>query len=467
MSTRVLSEYCAALDFNQLPVEVVQQAKKVVTDYVGVCLYVGRNTPWGKVIAQYALDEVQGGKAPATVIGYSGNSTAGKAALANGTMALGIEYEDVHIGSQLHPYAAVVSSALAVAEKEKLSGRELITAIVSGYEVMARTSIASGRYMGRRTLSRGLYPTQVFGVLGAAAVTAKLLGLDAEKTAIALGLAGEQSAGTMQSHAEGVWSRRFHGGKAAENGITAGYLAAKGFIGPSKILEGDFGIYKGLALEFAPQRLTAGLGESYEIMEIMLKVHACCAVWHSTIDAVLQLREEEKIQPDDVEKITGFIRKLIPLHEHFDKFFPTIMAAQYSMPFCVTTALFRGRVTPFEFTDESICDKELLDFATTRVETVFDEHIEEIGVEKHTHTHPSRVIMKLKDGREFQREIIFPRGQQRNPQTMEELQAKFMLLARTVLSERQAREVYETICKLEEIEQINLLGDMLKGSPVE
>ena len=136
-----------------------------------------------------------------------------RAALANGTFGLGFEFEDFHPWAGLHPGSFVVPAALATAEVEKAGGKALIGAVVAGHEVAPRLRMASNKTLeGQGVMVRGLYPQAIFGSFGAAAAAGVILGLDAERMAIAFGLAGEQAGGTMQSHKEGAWSRRMHSG---------------------------------------------------------------------------------------------------------------------------------------------------------------------------------------------------------------------------------------------------------------
>lgn len=456
MSTATLAKFASELRYEDLPSEVVEQAKCVLEDFIGISLYASRHTPWGVTIAEFVANE-SNGRGPSTVIGWGTKATASRAALANGTMALGFEYDDIHMGSATHPHSAVVSAALAIGEEKRISGRDLVAAIVAGYEVMGRVGLASGKSVGLGTMGRGLYPTQIYGVFGAAAAAGRILGLDADRMCMALGLAGEQAGGTTQSHAEGAWSRRWHGGKAAENGITAAGLAHAGFVGPKQILEGQFGLYRAFALDFDAARLTEGLGRSWEIMDVWLKAHACCGGWHSAIDSLLEMRATHAIAPDDVLQIHVRLREISPLQARKD--FSTIVQAQFSAPFCLAVAMLNGRAGPGEFTPATIVDPIITRYAIDRVEATFDDELEKRG--QALRTMPSRVTIRLNDGREFENEAIFPKGHPQNPRTLQETRAKFDELAGAVLTGAQADQLNAAIRNVEKIEDVSALASLL------
>ncbi|MDP2953402.1 MAG: MmgE/PrpD family protein, partial [Chloroflexota bacterium] len=238
MPTMALAQFVSRLKFQDLPADVVERTKDVVQDCIGLCLFVGRHTPWGRTIAQFAIDEGFG-QGNATVIGYPKPTVPGKAALANGTFAYSYEYNDGIQIAPSHVYPIVVPAALAMAERQGSSGADLLTSVVAGVEVHARVGMGVAPHARvTSTVGRGLVSSQVYGAFGGAATAASLLHLDAEKTAMAMGIAADYAGGNFQGMAEGAWTRQWHSGVAAEGGITAALLAQRGFIGPLKVLEG-------------------------------------------------------------------------------------------------------------------------------------------------------------------------------------------------------------------------------------
>jgi 2-methylcitrate dehydratase PrpD len=217
----------------------------------------------------------------AAIWGRGQRARANDAAFTNGIAAHAFELDDYH-NAKAHPGAVVVPAALAIAERVDASGEDCLLAIVIGYETLIRTAMVLDPIATRK---RGWHLTGVAGTLGAAAACASLLRLDAEHTACALGLAGTQSSGLFAFNADGAMSKRFHAGRAAQAGVVAAELAARGFTGPTAFYEADDG---GLLRAFsdAPvkERLVTGLGDIYEATQISFKPYSCCGSTHAYID---------------------------------------------------------------------------------------------------------------------------------------------------------------------------------------
>jgi len=215
MVTRELAEWVAGLRFEDLPSEVVEEAGRSFTDFLGECLFVGAKTPWGRSIAQFCAVE-GGGQPEATIIASGTKTLSSRAAFANGTMALGFEYADFGAGSRPYPFA--VTGPLAVAESRHLPGKDLALAIAIGYEVMGRIFAATFR---RDDGAIPFYVPSLYGTLASAAGCARVLGLSPQQTNYAIGLAAAFTGGTFQGHEEGAWQRSLNGGMAGERGVTA------------------------------------------------------------------------------------------------------------------------------------------------------------------------------------------------------------------------------------------------------
>ena len=461
--TLTLAAHCSALEFGDLPTPVVNQAKVALQDCLGVGLFVSMRTPWGQAIRRFALAELAAAGV-ATIFGSSGMTTPGRAALANGTCAQGFEYEDVHVRSPGHPECCVVPSALAMAELVGASGQELLTAIVAGCEVMVRVGLASGRDLGHPTVARGLFPQPLYGIFGAAASAARILRLDAGQTAMVLGLAGEQAYGTLQSTTEGVWSKRWHTGRVDEAGVNAALLVREGFIGPKRILEGEFGLYATHRLDFDPDPLVRAFRPPFEIMDLWFKHYPCWGVIHGAVDAVLLLRKEDRVEPREVEWLEGAVPRFAStafLQNHTPE---SVMAAQTSLPYCLAAAMVRGKLTPEEFTDEAIQDPEVLEFARTKVRPVLDEELE--ARRRGRLDFGGRAVVRLKDGRQLMREVNVPRGHPANPMTADEMGVKFTTLATPVLGSAGAQRLYDEIQKIERVECVRDFTRLLRPGGV-
>ncbi|HEX2261032.1 MAG TPA: MmgE/PrpD family protein, partial [Candidatus Binatia bacterium] len=236
-ATQKLARFSVNLSHRQIPPEVFERAKDCVMDTLAVAFY-GSTKPWSRCVVGFVRES--GGKGKSTVLGQSWKAQAAQATLANGVMAHAFELDNVRQpGAGVHPGATAFLPALAIAEERKTDGKALLTAFVTGCEVMSRIGVAAGNSLERR----GFHAPGLTGTFGAAVAAGRLLGLNEREMINALGIAGSYSGGLLEfSHCqEGAMVKRLHLGKAGEGGVTAALLAARGFAGPESVLEGKFG----------------------------------------------------------------------------------------------------------------------------------------------------------------------------------------------------------------------------------
>jgi 2-methylcitrate dehydratase PrpD len=293
--TRALAVRASALGYEDLPAAARQVARQCVLDYLGVAL-AGADDPLVRIL----LDDMAeaGGSAQASVIGHQARLPALSAALVNGAAAHALDYDDVHMAMPGHPSVAILPGLLALAELEGSSGREVITAFAAGYETACRIGAAlqPGHY------NLGFHATGTVGCFGAAAACARLLGLDAEATAVALGIAATQAAGLKSLF--GTMCKPFHAGKAAQNGLLAARLAARGFSSRTDIVECVQGFALTHGPDFAPEAALAAPKGGFHLLANLFKYHAACYFTHAPIECARRLREEHSVTPDRVAGIT-------------------------------------------------------------------------------------------------------------------------------------------------------------------
>ena len=444
-----LAKFAAALNYNDLPPEVIELAKVCILDALG-STFLGATLPWGEIVIKYA--ESVGGKPESVVIGGRVKADAGNAALANGTMAHAFETDDVLICALHHPGVVVVPAALAMAEKKGANGKAFIEAVVAGYEVMNRVGKAVGT---ESHIMRGFFPTSTNGTFGAAAAAGRLLHLTAEQHIDALGIAGSQSGGLFEGIKEGVMTKRFGAGKAAQNGVMAAELAKLGFTGSRTVLEGTWGYLKAFSDKTFPEELTAKLGETFNIMETTFKPYPCCKALHSAIDGTLHVKAEHKIDPEQVaEVVVGGYEKLVKMHDIYAP--ATAMSAQFSIPYVVATALLNGAPDVASFDDKNIHDEKVLALAR-KVRLVEDAEIAQ-----HFPAHePSRVTVKLKDGNSYSKAVICSKGTPENPMSRQELEAKFKSFASLIIPQQQTAKVVDMIWAIESVGNVRMLSSLL------
>ncbi|MPZ42761.1 MAG: MmgE/PrpD family protein [Betaproteobacteria bacterium] len=292
--TRALVERALAIDYTRLPEDVRTLARQCLLDWFAVTL-AGIGDPLVELLLDAAREE--GGTAAATVVGRGVQLTRAQAALVNGTASHVLDYDDVNLNINGHPSAVLVPAVLAMAEATDAPGSELLSAFVAGYEAACRAGrlAAPGHYL------RGYHATSTVGGLGAAVACARLLRLDAERTAMALGIAATEAAGLKAMF--GTQCKPFHAGMAAEHGIRAALLAQRGMQSRTDALECRQGFAQVLSPDLDPQ---AALGdpEAYFIRDNLFKYHAACYGTHSAIECARTLRAEHRFAPDEIESVT-------------------------------------------------------------------------------------------------------------------------------------------------------------------
>jgi 2-methylcitrate dehydratase len=451
MVTRELAEWVAGLQFEDLPSAVVEESGRSFTDFLGECLFVGSNTPWGRSIAEFCAVE-GGGQPEATIIATGKKTLSSRAAFANGTMALGFEYADFGAGSRPYPFA--VTGPLAVAESRQRPGKDLALAIVIGYEVMGRVFAATFQ---RDDGQIPFYVPSLYGTLAAAAGCARVLGLSPQHTNYALGLGAAFTGGTFQGHEEGAWQRSLNGGMAGERGVTAALLAQTGFRATELGLEGVQGfarMYNRGHLD--PEVMFQGLGESFIIMERWVKRYPMNTTLHAPVEALLKIMREHGLDHSDIQEIDAAWQRVEPFLAK--RKVSTIVGAQASLPFALAVAAVRGKVGVDEFTDETVADPVIQALIPRTV-----VHQDSDLYAKVTNSMPGRVTVRTKDGRELTDEVLYPKGNPSNPLTEDEFKEKFMDMAVRVLGDAQADELYQRARDLAHVADVSGLAPLFSA----
>src|SRR3954447_20374709 len=293
--TRTLAERASAVSYDALPETARALARQCVLDYYGVAL-AGADDPLVAIL----LDELAeaGGNPQASLIGHAARLPALSAALVNGAMGHALDYDDVNLAMPGHPSVAILPGLLALAETRRSSGREVIAAFVAGYETACR--IGSALRPGHYDL--GFHATGTVGCFGAAAACARLLGLDAEATACALGIAGTQAAGLKSQF--GTMCKPFHAGKASHNGLLAARLAARGFSSRPDMVECEQGFALTHGPDFHPEKALAEPPGGFHILANLFKHHAACYLTHGPIETARAVRDRHGITPEQIAHVT-------------------------------------------------------------------------------------------------------------------------------------------------------------------
>ena len=448
--TRTLAEFVARLRYEDLPQAVVDQACRIIVDTVGCALSAWSEDPAKSRIA-LEIAKLYGSVDGASVIGVAGvKSQPAFAAFANGILANAADNDDTHKRALLHTGSVVVPPALALAETQGLSGRELILALVAGYEVAVRVGMAV-----MPTHYRYWHSTATNGTFGAAACAAKALRLDAEGMQRALGLAGTQAAGLNTFFESGDMTKSIHPGKAAFNGILSAQLAQMGTTSPPSILEHPKGYLNAYSTQPKPQKLVEGLGTTWEILQNGFKYFPSILASHAPIQATLALVKKHAIDPMQIARITNETYNTVKSH-FSNKDVSTVMAARVSVPYCIAIAAVDGKLTQAQFAPARI-DDPLVRAVLANTEVIADPELNQLYPDKF----PARVTITLKNGASFQETVLFPKGDPQDPLSAAEIETKFRDNVATMLSPAGAGKLLDAIHALPEARNVNELVSRL------
>ena len=441
-----------ALDTGSLAQEDIQQVQKLVLDHVVVAI-AGSVQPWGRMLTTWAARHGAAGTAP--LIGSGRLAGAATAGLVNGTSAHGYELDDTHDASMSHPGAAVITAALAVGSELGFPGRDILPAIVAGYEAMGRIGMAANA-LG--VLTHGHHPTCLFGPFGAAAAAAKLLGLDSDGMARAWGLALSMTSGVNQFAFEpkGTMVKRMHGGIPAQNGIIAAQLSEIGVAGPMQALDGQLGFFKVFGKDPDPSRLKKKAKEPLEIHNISVKPYSCCRKFHSLIDALEQATDGFHLDTGSIARIKVHSPETAIAGHQMTR--PdSVMAAQYSMPFIVGATMAYGPRRFDAYGDDHHADRRILDIVD-RVEVVHEAAFDPMVPRKMPHA----VDLELKDGSVKSITILDSLGTPERPLSHSGVVGKARALVDTVDRDIDLDQIIATIEALPQLDDISELTSLLK-----
>jgi 2-methylcitrate dehydratase PrpD len=451
-----LARFAGAAD--RIPPAVLARAKHCILDAVGIAF-----AATGYDFAHRALTAVAGlaGAGDAAVIGMPARLPPRDAALLNGILIHGLDFDDTHSGGVIHATSSVLPTVLAIAPRCGASGLKMLTAYVLGVEVAARLgAVAKGAFH-----QVGFHPTGLIGAFACALAAGRLMGLGEKQLVMAQGLALSAGAGSLEFLADGAWNKRFHPGWAANAGITAAALAQQGFVGARRAYEGRFGLYAShLQARFDPADLalaTAGLGEVWEMLQVAVKPYPACHFVHACTDAALALAREAKLRASDIEGV----RALIPAEVVKTVCEPVATKrrpansydAQFSIPYAVAAALSRGRFTLAELEDDALRDPEILALAD-RVAYEIDP------ASTFPRHYTGEVVVTTHGGRTLRHREAINRGNGERPLSEAAIIDKFQANATRVIARARARQIEEMLLGLDGQADARAVADALGGT---
>jgi 2-methylcitrate dehydratase PrpD len=432
-----LADFIHDTSYDNLPQNVIHQAKLCLLDLIGVSIAGGRQNVASIV---QSLIPAMSGCEEVTLWGSDRKLPLLTAVFMNAVQGHAIDMDDGHRYANGHPGVVTIPAAVAVSEKENRTGRELIEAIVVGYEFFIRL----GSAINPDLLLRGFHTTATIGCFSSGAVAAKLLKLSRPQTENALSLSGLQSAGLLEVLHSGESGKSFQVGKTAQSGVLAGLLAEQGADGPVEVFEGGKGFFRAFAGKPCDSSsICQGLGKDFSLPGVYFKKHAACRHIHSALDAVADLAGRHGLPPEKIDAIdieTYSIAKSLTGHIASED---SELGAKFSSPIAIGLLLVFGR------SDSSIYQKQYL--SDPRVQSIARKVSVRVNPERDK-VYPGQrgasVVIKTDDA-SYQHEVVYPKGEPENPLSEDELKSKFEQNAGTRYAMDQVNRIYETILDME------------------
>ena len=405
-------------DYHKLPAEAVLAAKRSILDTLGTTL-AGSTSEGIDMVHELIHD--WGGKKESTLIAFGEKVPALNAAFINATMGHARDYDDSHFLAVAHSGVCVLPAALAVAERRgKTSGKELITAVALGIDLMNRLGIS----VGLKSAAHGWHNTSVWGIFGATAACGKILKLNEEKLINAIGIAYSQASGTAQCMRDGALTKRMQPGFAAKAAVLSSLLAEKGYTGSRDSLEGESGLFRVYhGGKYDRTLLVAELGKYFEVCNLKFKAYPSCGLTHNAITAALELVNQYQIKPEDVDKITVAVGEsvysMVCLPLETKQRPPVIVHAQFSLPYSVARAFVYRKVCLNDFTPDAIRDPAVLEISRKIEPKLVPELTRQKGFDS--------VILEVQTlgGKKYSKRVDVLKGSLDDPITNEELAEKF------------------------------------------
>lgn len=442
--TREIAEFSSSINYDDLSNEVIEKAKIVISDTYGV-IYTGYKQPVSEILLEWI--EENGGKGQSTITGYDIKTNPSFAALINGTMAHSIDYDDVNSQLNGHASAVVLPAVLAVAEAEQKTGKEILTAFITGVEVCCKL----GSYMNPSHYRIGWHSTATIGVLGAAVAIGKLYEFDTEKMRTVLGLAGSMMSGLRANF--GTMTKPFHVGYAARNGVEAAQFVKNGLTASKEIFTQHNNIFSIYSTEEVSESIGIDLGKPWSLVNpgFNLKRYPCCYETHRIADAAEKIILNRDIDISDIKKIECYVPKggLAPLIYNRPQ---NGLEGRFSMEYVVSAMLIDKKINLNTFTDEMVRRNEVQELIT-KVEAIEDK---QIYINRNT-GELGYVLLKIYFGdKVVQEKVLHAKGSSMIPLDDSEHKRKFMnSLTNAGVQKRKANELYNRLMNIERYRSFN------------
>jgi len=457
-----LAKNLVNVKYEDIPREVVEHTRKQILDILGVALG-GSSKAGVKELVELVME--WGGKEESTIFCYGKKVPAPNAAQVNATMGHALDYDDTGDGPT-HPSVVIVPTCLAMAERKgKVSGKEFISAVALGTDMMGRLGQAFRSGLKTAPVSghpgAGWHLTALYGYLTSAGIAGRILGLSEEKLINALGIAYHQCSGNGQCVTEGALTKRMGPGFAARGGIVAAEMAEKGITGARDSLEGEVGLFKLYHKgEYDPRPLTADLGKRFTGMNVAMKPYPCCKGTHSYVDVALAMVNKYHIKPEELKEITVFCQDekyflLYPLEKRSRPENP--IDSQFSIPWAVAVVFARGRAGIGDFTEEAIKSHDILEISS-KVRVKVDNNVgEKKGMI------PAKIGVVTKKGQTYiEQADIAPVSDTPEQLPFDAYERKFRDCASYAVKPRTKKQIDKIITLVKDLEQVEDIRELIE-----
>jgi len=453
-ATRDLARFASAIQFKDLPQDVVERLKLSVLDSIGCCVF-GATLPWTRKVADLAMAE--GARPVASLIGMGAKTSVSLAVLVNGTGGHAFELDDIHKESIIHMGSLATPVAFAFAEERGgIPGRDVLTAMAAGYEVGARVGNAATMSL----FFRGFHPQGTSGAFAAAATAGRMLALDEGKFQHALGMVGSQAGGLMAAQ-EGAMVKRFHSGRAAQSGVYSALLAKSGFTGIPDALEAAYGGYLTCYSDKPDaSRLTAGLGTTWETLNVGYKPHAAVTSIHTALDGLGEIMRENELSADEIETVEVGLSPMTHVHCAWEYKAQGVTAAQMNLYYGLAVIALDGVAFTEQYRESRLHDPKIFDFIK-RITACVDPEIERMGA---PFRHAARVKLGAKGGRVFEKMLLHRRGSPENALKPADIEYKFRHVVSACLAKSDIDKVMKIVASLERMENTAALTEIIGRS---
>lgn len=448
--TSIVADYILDVDYDDLPVTVIENVKNIIVDQIG-CQLVGSVLPWSRRILSYAEGYYSDGSS--TILNYGLKVHPELASLVNGSFGHGFDIDDLSREGEHHPAVGSVTPSIALGEERKVSGSDVILAVYVGWELSSRLGVATQPEL----MNRGFHMMGTLGTFGSTFSACKILRLQKKEIMNAMGIAGSLASTINQFSMGGGEVKRLHGGIGASSGIRASLLAEKGLTGASEILEGEKGFCNVFAGTPKLDAMMSDVGKTFLINNVCYKVYSSPAPLHGPIEAALEIQRELNIKSEQIKQITVGTSKFVA--GHLGSIGPRpmdMLAAQYSMHFNMALTILKQDNSVKAFIDADLGDPRIIELAE-RVRAVVDPDIDSTWPQ----VMGGRITIETFSGKVYSRRVDFPKGTAENPLSKQELDHKFFENAKLALGENQCSDALRALRDLDKFESINALTEAL------